>query len=264
MTATPASQPSKPATSPALEIAIPVATPAGAEEAASRIERELKSIEGVEGAAADLVRHEVLARLRPGDAAAETAIRARIDAFGWTATEAAKGSAQKRAARSASLRAAVATLAATAVTIAGALTAPGSLSPFLQLAPGLEGSIRRSIPLGAAAALWTVVAISAAAILWCGRDLFARAFRDVTRGSVTRRLLSAAGVGTLFLGAVAGAAMTILGRPGPPLLFGAALWSLAVVLATDALTLARATRRRARESLLEAALLERIVSSPWH
>ncbi len=138
----------------AAELALPVATPAGAEEAARRIEIELTALDGVDGAAVDLARHEVRAIYRPGTVGAD-AIRDRIAAFGWGPAHPAPAAgsadpAQKAAARIAIRRALAATLAASVVTVLGALTGPGALAPFLQLIPDAAAALRRSIPIAPA------------------------------------------------------------------------------------------------------------------
>lgn len=252
----------------AAELALPVATPAGAEEAARRIEIELTALDGVDGAAVDLARHEVRAIYQPGTVGAD-AIRDRIAAFGWGPAHPAPAAgsadpAQKVAARTAIRRALAATLAASAVTVLGALTGPGALAPFLQLIPDAAAALRRSIPIAPAPALWLVVAISFAALAWCGQDLFRKAARDVAARVATGRALGALAIVELALASTWGAAMAVLGRPAPPLLFGVMLWSLAALLTGHALTLTRGVRRRNGDASLEPYLRETMAAAAWH
>ncbi|HEY0591040.1 MAG TPA: heavy metal-associated domain-containing protein, partial [Thermoanaerobaculia bacterium] len=251
----------------AAEIALPVTTAAGAEEAARSIERELAAVDGIEGAAADLVRNEVRVIHVPAAISAD-AVRQRIAAFGWSPSQpsgdVAADPAQKAGARRALLRAAVATLAAVAVTVLGALTGPGALAPFLHLVPGSDAALRRWIALGPAAALWATAAVALAAIAWCGAEMFRRAAGDLRRMLVTGRVLAALAVATLTVVSIWGAANTLLGRPAPPLLFGAAIWSLAVVSWTQALTLGRSVRLRNRDASADEHLRNALAAAAWH
>ncbi len=250
------------------EIAIPLATVAGAEEAATRIEREVTALEGVDAAAVDLIRHEIRAVHHPPAATAE-AIRRRIASFGLTpgqpATDAAGSDpAQKNAAQRTLSRAIVATIAATAVTILGALTGPGALAPFLQLIPGAGPALRRSIGIAPVAALWLAAAIALGAVGWCGAELFRRAAGDVRRALVTGRVLGATAIAILLVVSVWGAADAVLRRPSPPLLFGVTVWSLAALLWGHAIMLRRALRRRERDTALDPHLRSTLAGAAWH
>ncbi|MGH9457652.1 MAG: hypothetical protein ACRD2J_08440, partial [Thermoanaerobaculia bacterium] len=160
-------------------------------------------------------------------------------------------------------RAAVASLGAILATWLGAFT-HDSVAPVLRTVPDLRERIAASVPLHPLAATAILALLATVVAIWSGSDLLRGAMRDLARRAATARLGAALAVGGLLAASLAAAVATALGRP-QPLLFGVALWTLAVVLVgqwlAQRLPVARRRRSRSTTPAAAAPILDRLA---WH
>lgn len=245
-------------------ISIPIAGASGSLEQSLRIERAVRSLPGVRSASIDLAAGELVLGLDsnsdPGP------IQKLLAAAGWeTGASRAEGTTlpdpvQKRAARSALVRALLVTLAAVGASVLAIAAGPRAIAPAAAWISGLGlGRLRLDAQLAHA----LLASLSAAAIALGGHNLGAGALKDLRKRAVTSRLLASIAILTLFVSSLVASLLGIARGDSAPLFYSGALWTLSAILWSVAIL---ETRRGAGEGKLddlEEPLRSRARETAW-